>query len=261
MEINESIAHIILNALSAHIAILDENGVILKTNRAWQNFADDNQMQHSAGGLPINYLSVCDLATGDNSQEAKPAAKGIRAVIKGEVDEFLLFFNDTATTETTEIFSDSPLMPGRNEQIPRMIRSICTPARSSRVDPSRTSFFRRVLLLRAPPTSPLFPYATLSQARRLGAATSALTRTTYSSNKRKKTEAMASPVWTPSVRSSAVIRVLERIQYMIEKTRPMTTAMMFCEFSAHRSKIHTAPAAWLSSGSGNHEMMRTSATP
>jgi hypothetical protein len=29
----------VLNALSAHIAILDEQGVILETNRAWQAFA------------------------------------------------------------------------------------------------------------------------------------------------------------------------------------------------------------------------------
>ncbi|MGD8993496.1 MAG: helix-turn-helix transcriptional regulator [Desulfobacterales bacterium] len=90
MEINESIADIILDALSAHIAILDENGIILKTNQAWQNFADDNQMQHLAGSSPINYLSVCDLASGADSQEAKTVAKGIRAVIKGELDEFLL---------------------------------------------------------------------------------------------------------------------------------------------------------------------------
>ena len=90
MEINESLANIILDALSAHIAILDEKGVILKTNRAWQNFADVNRLQNPAGATPMNYLSVCDLAKGDNSKEAKAVADGIRSVIKGEINEFLL---------------------------------------------------------------------------------------------------------------------------------------------------------------------------
>jgi DNA-binding CsgD family transcriptional regulator len=90
MEINEPLANIILDALSAHIAILDEKGVILKTNRAWQNFADVNRLQHPAEATPMNYLSVCDLAKGDHSKEAKAVADGIRSVIKGEVNEFLL---------------------------------------------------------------------------------------------------------------------------------------------------------------------------
>ena len=112
MEINESLANIILDALSAHIAILDENGIILKTNRAWQNFADDNQMQHPAGGSPINYLSVCDLAIGDNSQEGKTVAQGIRAVIKGEVDEFLLDYPCHSPTEKRWFYMRVTHIPG-----------------------------------------------------------------------------------------------------------------------------------------------------
>ncbi|MFO7750888.1 MAG: hypothetical protein R6V54_12430 [Desulfobacteraceae bacterium] len=33
----------ILNSLSAHIAIIDQNGVIMETNRAWQAFANDKR--------------------------------------------------------------------------------------------------------------------------------------------------------------------------------------------------------------------------
>ena len=112
MEINESVANIILDALSAHIAILDENGIILKTNRAWQNFADDNQLQHSAGGPPINYLSVCDLATGESSREAKTAATGIRAVIKGQVDEFLLDYPCHSPSEKRWFYMRVTRIPG-----------------------------------------------------------------------------------------------------------------------------------------------------
>ncbi len=90
MEIKDPLANIILDALSAHIAILDKNGVILKTNRAWQNFANANRLKILADASPINYLSICDLAKGESSEDAKVVAEGIRSVIKGEIKEFLL---------------------------------------------------------------------------------------------------------------------------------------------------------------------------
>jgi DNA-binding CsgD family transcriptional regulator len=112
MEINESLASIIVDALSAHIAILDGNGVILKTNRAWQKFAADNQLPHSVEASPINYLSVCDLAKGDNSQEAKTVAKGIRSVIKGDVNEFLLDYPCHSPTEKRWFYMRVTRIPG-----------------------------------------------------------------------------------------------------------------------------------------------------
>jgi DNA-binding CsgD family transcriptional regulator len=112
MKIDESLANIILDALSAHIAIVDQNGVILKTNRAWQRFADKNQMQHPAGSLPVNYLSVCDLATGDDSQEARTVAKGIRSVIKGEIDEFLLDYPCHSPAERRWFYMRVTRIPG-----------------------------------------------------------------------------------------------------------------------------------------------------
>lgn len=112
MEIKDPLANIILNALSAHIAILDENGAILKTNLAWQIFADDNRLQNPDGGSPINYLSVCDLAQGENSQEAKTVADGIRAVIKGEINEFLLDYPCHSPTEKRWFYMRVTRIPG-----------------------------------------------------------------------------------------------------------------------------------------------------
>ncbi len=112
MKINESLANIILDALSAHIAILDENGVILKTNRAWLNFAQDNRLQASAEASPINYLSVCDLAKGESSEEAKSVAEGIRSVIKGEINEFLLDYPCHSPTEKRWFYLRVTRIPG-----------------------------------------------------------------------------------------------------------------------------------------------------
>jgi len=79
-----------LNSLSAHIAILDETGVVIAVNRAWDQFGNDNQSIGNKGGIGKNYLEICDSAGGDFSVEAPEAALGIRAVMTGELDEFNL---------------------------------------------------------------------------------------------------------------------------------------------------------------------------
>ena len=87
--LSDPLAQTVLNSLSAHIAILDENGVILETNRAWQNFAAENQMKGSKDSIGVNYLATCDAITGDEGDEAQKVADGIRSVIKGDIEEFL----------------------------------------------------------------------------------------------------------------------------------------------------------------------------
>ncbi len=84
-----SLATTILNSLSAHIAILDTEGIILETNQAWRQFAMDNDMASNDDATGVNYLTLCEGATGPGSRDAHRVAKGIRQVIDGEVEEFL----------------------------------------------------------------------------------------------------------------------------------------------------------------------------
>ena len=84
-----SLAKTVLNSLSANIAILDENGVILETNEAWRNYAKINEMDGAADSIGVNYLALCDATTGKEARYARDVAAGIRAVIRGEVKEFL----------------------------------------------------------------------------------------------------------------------------------------------------------------------------
>lgn len=79
----------VLNALSAHIAIIDAHGVIVETNRAWQAFAASEKQDSSQDFIGVNYLAVCDAADGPDARDAHTVAAGIRSVIKGEVLEFL----------------------------------------------------------------------------------------------------------------------------------------------------------------------------
>jgi DNA-binding CsgD family transcriptional regulator len=80
---------IVLNSLSAHIAILDDRGTILETNRAWRAFAAQGQGPASDGFVGANYLQVCDHARGDGAGDAHAVASGIRSLIRGDVEEFL----------------------------------------------------------------------------------------------------------------------------------------------------------------------------
>ncbi len=85
----DELARTVLNSLSAHIAILDENGVILETNEAWRNYAINNGMSDDYDDRGTNYLAICDATKGDESGDAGNVAEGIRAVIRGELEEFL----------------------------------------------------------------------------------------------------------------------------------------------------------------------------
>jgi DNA-binding CsgD family transcriptional regulator len=79
----------ILDAMSAHIAVLDRAGVILATNRAWQEYARKNGMRFDPSGRRVSYLKVCEGARGPAAEEAAEVADGIRAVIRGDLDEFV----------------------------------------------------------------------------------------------------------------------------------------------------------------------------
>lgn len=91
-------ARTVLNSLSAHIAILDEEGWILETNQAWKNFAQVNDFQVRPEGQRINYLHICDAASGDSADRSREVADGIRAVIAGDIEEFVIDYPCHAPT-------------------------------------------------------------------------------------------------------------------------------------------------------------------
>jgi len=78
----------ILNALPAHIALLDPQGVILAVNDSWRRFGSANALQSMDFFVGRNYLQVCESAAGDCSQEARQVAEGLRAVLGGTRRDF-----------------------------------------------------------------------------------------------------------------------------------------------------------------------------
>jgi len=84
-----------IDALSSHICVLDETGMIIAVNRAWTDFAEANGPEDCGEALDadawrcligegVNYADVCRRSEGENSSEAEEFADGIEAVLKGE---------------------------------------------------------------------------------------------------------------------------------------------------------------------------------
>jgi PAS domain S-box-containing protein len=86
-----------LDALSAHIAILDETGTIIAVNAAWRNFAQANGLSGDVFALGKNYLQVCDEAT--TGADTRALAEGIRHVMAGTREEFYLEYACHSPTE------------------------------------------------------------------------------------------------------------------------------------------------------------------
>jgi PAS domain S-box-containing protein len=77
-----------LDALTAHICILAEDGTILAVNRAWLDFAAANPPLSATTGVGGNYLRVCEAAGTEAADAAQEVVRGLRAVAGGELPEF-----------------------------------------------------------------------------------------------------------------------------------------------------------------------------
>ena len=87
--LEQNLYKVVIDSMSAHVAILDEQGEIIETNRSWQEYGRQNGMQDSYESIGINYLSVCETAIEYPEDAADRVANGIRNVLSGELDEFL----------------------------------------------------------------------------------------------------------------------------------------------------------------------------
>lgn len=89
----------VIDALSAHICVINRNGVIIAVNRAWRNFWQNNSKEKSCADFGANYLQVCRRAAGPGSEEAPAFATGVRSVLSGKSDLFQLEYPCHSITE------------------------------------------------------------------------------------------------------------------------------------------------------------------
>ena len=83
-----SAAMAILDALAAHAAILDSNGLVVATNRAWVAFAKEHPADPWRPDVGRNYLEACEQAARAGSGEATAVADAVRSVLAGTQARF-----------------------------------------------------------------------------------------------------------------------------------------------------------------------------
>ena len=88
-----------LDELPEHAAIVDSSGAIVTVNKAWQRFAKDNGANLSKVSEGVNYLDVCERATGEQSHYARCFAEGLRSVLSGREEHFAMEYPCHSPTE------------------------------------------------------------------------------------------------------------------------------------------------------------------
>lgn len=91
------LSHLAANALAAldeTVVVLDTDGHIVLTNRAWRSFARKNRSVDGSPprnvGVGSNYLDVCRTSVGASSMGALSAHRGISEVLAGRSRRFAL---------------------------------------------------------------------------------------------------------------------------------------------------------------------------
>jgi diguanylate cyclase (GGDEF)-like protein/PAS domain S-box-containing protein len=102
----------ILNALPAHIAMIDTRGLIVSVNEAWRQFARTNKFHFSDFGMGANYLEICESAQGDAAPEGHQVAEGIRSVLDGTSKQFSLEYSCHSPTEERWFLMTATPLPG-----------------------------------------------------------------------------------------------------------------------------------------------------
>jgi two-component system, NarL family, sensor kinase len=95
----EALLRSTIDALSAHIAVLDRTGTIIAVNDAWRHFAETAGLADPEHGVGSNYLRVCEQAAAA-SPEAAITAKALRDILRGRRHQFRIEYPCAGPTET-----------------------------------------------------------------------------------------------------------------------------------------------------------------
>jgi hypothetical protein len=77
----------VLDALEAHVALIDSQGTILAVNASWQSFGEANGLRDTRFGVGANYFTVCRAAV---DPVAMAAERGIKDILVGQQSSFYL---------------------------------------------------------------------------------------------------------------------------------------------------------------------------
>jgi PAS domain S-box-containing protein len=87
-EAAEQFARETIDALSAHLCVLDEKGNIMMVNRAWREFGAKNHSNIPRDGIGACYLDIADAAQDSGDALGGEFARQLRRVFSGEIQAF-----------------------------------------------------------------------------------------------------------------------------------------------------------------------------
>lgn len=91
LEEEQAFSKAILDSMDSNIAVIDSDGTIIETNKAWTDFSQNNGAVHtSQTGVGSNYFSVCEDAIQRGDEYAEQALQGIKSVINHEKSQFMM---------------------------------------------------------------------------------------------------------------------------------------------------------------------------
>jgi hypothetical protein len=73
------------DALPTQTAVLDSDGVIRRTNRAWREFGTENGLGDPEGAVGSNYITVCERS---DDPDAEAVTEGLRGLLAGDHEAF-----------------------------------------------------------------------------------------------------------------------------------------------------------------------------
>lgn len=89
----------ILDSVFESMAVINKEGQIIYTNKAWRDFSSENRGDDASTGINNNYLSTCEAVKGEETGMAMDAKTGIQQVIDRELDKFELEYPCHSPTE------------------------------------------------------------------------------------------------------------------------------------------------------------------
>jgi len=90
----------VLDSLSANIAVLDKTGTIIAVNEQWTRYVrEDDDPPPKGTEMGANYLAASEGVTGEYAATAQAANAGIRAVMNGEMSQFSMEYPCHTPTE------------------------------------------------------------------------------------------------------------------------------------------------------------------
>nr|WP_171017289.1 ATP-binding protein [Maribacter sp. ACAM166] len=81
----------ILSSLSSHIAVIDETGLLIATNKAWDDFSLNNgEINLTSTGVGSNYFEICNKAITEGNLTAKKVLNGLTSILQHKTTDFTI---------------------------------------------------------------------------------------------------------------------------------------------------------------------------